>query len=113
VRTVFTLRLGSGGACPPTQDPMMCNGQAQTNQKTNESVVLLRCSFHEANPACVYIIHGVSKEFYNGIPNITVWRVLRKRLTLKAYKLLIVQCLERLIVYTPLSVNVFVTLATQ
>jgi uncharacterized membrane protein len=26
------------------------------------------------------------KEHYNGIPNVTVWRVLRKRLQLKAYK---------------------------
>jgi hypothetical protein len=42
------------------------------------------------------------KELYNAIPNVTVWRVLRKRLYLKAYKLSIVQ-----------SVNVFVTLATR
>jgi hypothetical protein len=31
------------------------------------------------------------KELYNGIPNVTVWRVLRKRLHLKAYKLSTVQ----------------------
>jgi hypothetical protein len=37
------------------------------------------------------------KELYNGIPNVTVWRVLRKRL-------------ERWIVCTPLSGNFFVTL---
>jgi hypothetical protein len=34
------------------------------------------------------------KELYNGIPNVTVWRVLRKTLHLKAYKLSIVQRLE-------------------
>jgi hypothetical protein len=45
------------------------------------------------------------KKRYNGIRNLTVWRVLRKRLHLKKCKLAIV-C-------TPLSVNVFVTLATQ
>jgi hypothetical protein len=32
-------------------------------------------------------------ELYNGIPNVTVWRMLRKRLRSKAYKLSIV--LER------------------
>jgi hypothetical protein len=31
------------------------------------------------------------KERYNGIRNVTVWRVLRKRLHLKVYKLSIVQ----------------------
>jgi hypothetical protein len=34
------------------------------------------------------------QEFYNGIPNITVWRVLRKRLHLKAYKLSAVEGVE-------------------
>jgi hypothetical protein len=33
----------------------------------------------------------LQKEFCNDIPNVTVWRVLRKRLHLKAYKLPIVQ----------------------
>jgi hypothetical protein len=37
------------------------------------------------------------KELYNCIPNVTLWRVLRKRLH----------------VCTPVSVNVFITLATQ
>jgi hypothetical protein len=37
------------------------------------------------------------KELYYSIPNVAVWRVLRKRLHLKAYKLFIVQHLERLI----------------
>jgi hypothetical protein len=31
------------------------------------------------------------KEFYNSIPNVTLWRVLRKRLHWKGYKLSIVQ----------------------
>jgi hypothetical protein len=35
------------------------------------------------------------KELYNGIPNVTVWRVLRKHLHLKAYKLSIVQGAEQ------------------
>jgi hypothetical protein len=42
--------------------------------------------------------------------------VLRKRLHLTAYRLFIIQCfegVERWVVCTPLSVNVFVTLATQ
>jgi hypothetical protein len=42
-----------------------------------------------------------------------VQRVLRKLLYLKAYKLSVVEDVERLIVCTPLSINVFVTLATQ
>jgi hypothetical protein len=53
------------------------------------------------------------EEPYNGIPNVTVWRVLRKRLHLKAYKLSIVHHLEQWIVCTLLSVNIIVTLATQ
>jgi hypothetical protein len=37
-------------------------------------------------------MQGVSKkELYNDIPNVTAWRVLRKRLLLKAHKLSIVQ----------------------
>jgi hypothetical protein len=52
-------------------------------------------------------------EFYNGIPNVSVWLVLQKRLYLKAYKLSIVENLERRIVCTPVSINVFVTPATQ
>jgi hypothetical protein len=35
------------------------------------------------------------KELYNGIANVTVWRVLRKRLHLKAYKLSILRGFER------------------
>jgi hypothetical protein len=38
------------------------------------------------------------KEFYNCIPNVAVWRVLRKRLRLKAYKLYIVQRLYPLLI---------------
>jgi hypothetical protein len=56
------------------------------------------------------------KILYNGIPNIAVWRMLRKRLRLKSYELSIVQHvehLERWIVCKPLSRNVFVILATQ
>jgi hypothetical protein len=41
-----------------------------------------------------FLIQSVpKKELYNGTPNVTVWRVLRKRLHLKAYKLYIVQAL--------------------
>jgi hypothetical protein len=50
------------------------------------------------------------EELYNAIPNVTVWRVLRKRLHLKAYKLLGYEQLERWTVCTSLSVNVSVTL---
>jgi hypothetical protein len=44
------------------------------------------------------------KELYNGIPNVTVWRVLRKKFTLKGVEL----WTER----TPLSKNVLVTVVT-
>jgi hypothetical protein len=64
--------------------------------------------------SCILHLYGVfKKEFYSGIPNVTVWRVLRKRLHLNSYKLYIVQVVERWIVFMPLSMNVFVTLATQ
>jgi hypothetical protein len=53
------------------------------------------------------------KELYNSILNITVRRVLRKRLLLKAYKLFAVQGVERWIVRTPLRVIASVTLAAQ
>jgi hypothetical protein len=53
------------------------------------------------------------KELCNGIPNVTEWRVLRKRSHLQAHKLSIVQDVDRWIVCTPFSVNVFVTFATQ
>jgi hypothetical protein len=53
------------------------------------------------------------KELYNGIANVTVWRVLRKRLHLKAYKLSIMQDVVQWVVCTPLSINVFVKIATQ
>jgi hypothetical protein len=49
------------------------------------------------------------KKLCSGIPNVTVWWVLQKRLYLKAYKLSIVHGVEWWIVCTPLSVNVFVT----
>jgi hypothetical protein len=53
------------------------------------------------------------KELHNGIPNVTVWQVLRKHLYLKTYKLPIVEGVQQWIVCTPLSVNIFVTLAKQ
>jgi hypothetical protein len=52
-------------------------------------------------------------ELHNGIPNIAVWRALRKSLHLKVYKLSIIQDVERWRVCTSLSMNVFVVLATQ
>jgi hypothetical protein len=52
-------------------------------------------------------MQGVSKELYNGIPNVTaVWRVLQKRLDTLCN-------IRGWIICTPLSVNVFVTLATE
>jgi type IV secretory pathway TrbF-like protein len=39
------------------------------------------------------------KELCSGIPNVTMWTVLQKRLPLKAYKLFIVQGVERWITY--------------
>jgi hypothetical protein len=52
------------------------------------------------------------KELSNGVSNATALRVLRKRLDLNAYKLSIIQGVERCIVCTTLSVNVFMTYAT-
>jgi hypothetical protein len=40
-------------------------------------------------------MQGVSKELYNCISNVAVWRVLRKPLHLKAYILSIIQERER------------------
>jgi hypothetical protein len=45
----------------------------------------------------------LKKKVCNGIPNVTVWRVLLKRVHLEAYKLSIVQHLERQIDYTASS----------
>jgi hypothetical protein len=56
---------------------------------------------------------GVSNRAVQCIINVTVWRVLRKRLNLEAYKLSIVQHLERRIDCTALNINFFVTLAKQ
>jgi hypothetical protein len=42
------------------------------------------------------VLQGVSRNVYSGIPNDTLWRVLRKYLQLKAYKLSIVQQGSRL-----------------
>jgi hypothetical protein len=53
------------------------------------------------------------KELYNGIPNVTLWRLLRKCLRLEMYKLSIVQGVEWWIVCTPLNVKIFVALATK
>jgi hypothetical protein len=69
-------------------------------------IVTVQCDFH-------WEYRMFQKEIYNGIPNVTVLRVLRKRLHLNAHKLSIVQYMERSIVCTPLSVNVFVTLARR
>jgi hypothetical protein len=57
----------------------------------------------------------LKKELYSDIPNVAVWRMLRKHLHLNEYKLYIVQHQqhERWIVCTPLSVNVFLTPPTQ
>jgi hypothetical protein len=40
---------------------------------------------------------GCFKKLYNGIPSVTVWQVLRKRLHLKAYELSIVQVVNMII----------------
>jgi hypothetical protein len=39
----------------------------------------------------LYVQGVLKKEFYNGISNVTVWRVLRKSLHLNGYKLFIVE----------------------
>jgi hypothetical protein len=39
----------------------------------------------------VELYRVLQKELCNGIPNVTVWRVLRKRLHLKAYRLSVIQ----------------------
>jgi hypothetical protein len=62
---------------------------------------------------CVQLHRVFQRELNNGIANVTLWRVVGKRLYLMAYKLSNVQGFQRWIVCTPLSVNVLVTLATQ
>jgi hypothetical protein len=75
-------------------------------------VAVEKCSILKNTSLNVFYVTGVSKELYSGIPNVNVWRVLRKLLHLKAYRLSIVQGAERWIVCKPLSVNVFVSLVT-
>jgi hypothetical protein len=65
---------------------------------------LLSVRFSQSPVTEPFQIQVFQKEIYNGIPNVDVWRVLRKRLHLKAYKLSIVQSVELWIVYMPLSV---------
>jgi hypothetical protein len=60
-----------------------------------------------------YIYRTFQVELYNGVPKVAVWRVLRKPLNLKAYKLSISQDVEQWIICTPFSVKVFVPLARQ
>jgi hypothetical protein len=58
-------------------------------------------------------VYRVFQKFlYNVIRNVTVWCVIRKCLHLKAYKLSIDQGVERWIVFSLISLNVFLTLAT-
>jgi hypothetical protein len=64
-------------------------------------------------PKFLTIFKVFQKELYNCIPNVSAWRVLRKYLHLKTYKLSIVQDVERWIVFAPLSVNIFVSFATH
>jgi hypothetical protein len=52
------------------------------------------------------------KKIYNDIPNVNVWRALRKGLQLKEYKLPLFQDIEQWLVCTPLTVNFFVKIAT-
>jgi hypothetical protein len=56
--------------------------------------------YRSSTTEAVYV-QGVSKKLHVDIPNVTMWQVLRKHLYLKAYK------------HTPLSINIFVTLATE
>jgi hypothetical protein len=61
-------------------------------------VVTVQCRVH-------WKCRMFQKELCNGIPNVTVWRVLRKCLHLKAYKLSFLEHLELRIVCTPLSLR--------
>jgi hypothetical protein len=49
------------------------------------------------------------KKLYDVIPNVTVWRVLRKRLYLNAYALFTIQGVEQWIVSTILSKRFHIT----
>jgi hypothetical protein len=82
----------------------------------SERNYVLPCQCSDIINTVIYKYRMFQKELYSGVPNVTVWRVLRKRLHLKVYKLSVVQVievLERRIVCMPLSINVFVTPATQ
>jgi hypothetical protein len=65
-------------------------------------VFLLAC---DCSLRCV--IESVSKKLYSDNPNVPLWRVLRKRLHLKAYKLSFVRHLERRIICGPLKYKRF------
>jgi hypothetical protein len=69
-----------------------------------------RLKFEPYTPSPKYRVF--KKQLYSVNPNVTVWRVLRKRSHLKAYKLYVDQSVERRVVCTPVSVNVFLTLST-
>jgi hypothetical protein len=62
-------------------------------------------------PGCEAEEFHISETLSNGA--VTAWRVLRERLHSEAQKLSVVRHLEQWAVCTPLSVHVFVTLATQ
>jgi hypothetical protein len=52
------------------------------------------CSYIGSTVNLVELCRVFQNEFHNGIPNVAVWRVLRKCLHLKAYKLSVVQHLN-------------------
>jgi hypothetical protein len=54
------------------------------------------CSFGKSHTVDIQpVVQDVSKGLYNGILDVAVWRVLRKRLSLKAFKLSIIQDVKR------------------
>jgi hypothetical protein len=67
--------------------------------KLNPSVQFLAGAVPTKLSQLLHKYRAFKKELYNVIPNITLWRVLRKHLHSKAYKLSIVQVVDSLYAY--------------
>jgi hypothetical protein len=94
IRNVTNCK-GSGSLCIDICETRMWKEMWNTSQRFY-SLWITSCVSHKWE-----IYRMFEKELCNGIPNVTVWRMLRKRLYLRAYKVSIVQDVERWIVSTP------------
>jgi hypothetical protein len=70
-----------GSVCMPCG--YVCSSVSQENISSVFRILKMEAQGHDAN---TYIYRVFHKKLYNCIPNVTVWRVLGKRLHLKAYE---------------------------